>query len=269
MRPEAYAQKQVACVTSFACTLNALNTLENSHKTRYKCQVMTTNFPIRPPSRLLNPALLHHSSHRPPRSRSASVTALFESAEVATACLVSLAVAAELRPRGWCKTQLVEVQILAKSTDPDAVWTFAQEETRMHLQAGPSAIHNLGVFAKEDISRGTVIGAYPGFKRSRQDMDAKVREWPAAKGYVFASDAGWFLDPTDFQGQASVTKLWWFADTTLAFVNEPQKGQDTNICMADGSDELDILFVASRDIQMKEELLVDYGKFYDRSQYKA
>lgn len=136
------------------------------------------------------------------------------------------------------------------------------------MQARPSAIHNLGVFAKEDIHQGTVLGAYPGFKRSRQDMDEKVRQWPAAKGYVFASDAGWFLDPTNSQGQSAVRKLWWLADTTLAFVNEPQKGQDTNISMADGSDELDILFVASRDIRVSEELLVDYGKFYDRSQYK-
>lgn len=137
------------------------------------------------------------------------------------------------------------------------------------MQAKPSAIHNLGVFVKEDISAGTVIGAYPGFKRSRADMDAKVRQWPAAKGYVFASNAGWFLDPTDSEGRVAVGKLWWLADTTLAFVNEPQKGQDTNIRMADGSDELNILFVASRDIRSSEELLVDYGKFYDRSQYTA
>ena len=137
------------------------------------------------------------------------------------------------------------------------------------LQAKPSAIHNLGVFVKEDISAGTVIGAYPGFKRSRADMDAKVEDCPNAKGYVFASDAGWFLDPTDSEGRVAVGKLWWLADTTLAFVNEPQKGQDTNISLADGSDELDVLFIASRDIRPSEELLVDYGKFYDRSQYKA
>ena len=135
------------------------------------------------------------------------------------------------------------------------------------MQARPSAIHNLGVFVKEHISEGTVIGAYPGFKRSRADLDAKVSKWPAAKGYVFASNAGWFLDPTNSEGRVAVEKLWRLADTTLAYVNEPQKGQDTNISMADGSDELDVLFVASRDIGPSEELLVDYGKFYDRSQY--
>lgn len=99
-------------------------------------------------------------------------------------------------------------------------------------------------------------------------MDEKVRQWPEAKGYVFASDHGWYLDPTDATGKASPRKLWWTADTTLAFVNEPMQGQDTNISISDGVDELDILFVASRNINNSEELLVDYGKFYDRSNYQ-
>lgn len=98
-------------------------------------------------------------------------------------------------------------------------------------------------------------------------MDTKIRQWPEAKGYVFASDQGWFLDPTDAEGKATHGKLWWLVDTTLAFVNEPRQGQDTNICMADGSDDLDICFMASRTIHANEELLVDYGKFYDRSRY--
>ena len=37
------------------------------------------------------------------------MTALLETAEIAAACLVTLAAAAEIRPRGWCNTRLVEV----------------------------------------------------------------------------------------------------------------------------------------------------------------
>ena len=64
-----------------------------------------------------------------------------------------------------------------------------------------------------------------------------------------------------------MTKLWAMADTTLAFVNEPTIGQDTNLSIEDGANVLDILFVANRDINSSEELLVDYGKSYNRSDY--
>lgn len=135
------------------------------------------------------------------------------------------------------------------------------------MQVRPSVIHNRGVFARVDITQGTTIGAYPGYKRSRREMERKFKHAPIAKGYVFGSDDGWYLDPTDARGVVSPGKLGGFVDTSIAFVNEPKMGQDTNIKVEDGASTLEILFVASRDIDASEELLVDYGIYYDRSKY--
>ncbi|MEW5297712.1 MAG: hypothetical protein WDW36_000898 [Sanguina aurantia] len=43
----------------------------------------------------------------------------------------------------------------------------------------------------------------------------------------------------------------------------------TNVCVEDGQDAADLLFVASRDIYAGEELFIDYGSAYDRSGYVA
>ena len=196
-------------------------------------------------------------------------------AELAAALVAVIAVAAEYRPRGWCNHNIVEVGsayfIIWLNTNAkmhhDSFVCSARDLMKTFVQAQPSSIHNLGVFAKDAISKGTILGAYPGFKRSKQEMEQKVRKWPAAKGYVYASDQGWYLDPTDSRGRAIVKKLWGTSDTTLAFINEPLRGQDTNVSIADGSDSLDILFVANKDIDKAEELLVDYGILYDRSSY--
>lgn len=136
------------------------------------------------------------------------------------------------------------------------------------MQARPSAIHNIGVFAKTRIMKGTALGSYPGFQKSAAVMNNKVLKYPAAKGYVFGSEQGWYLDPTDAEGKANLTKLWGLADTTLAFVNEPSVGQDTNVSIEGGASDLEILFVANRNIYTSEEILVDYGRTYNRSAYR-
>lgn len=53
----------------------------------------------------------------------------------------------------------------------------------------------------------------------------------------------------------------------LALVNEPPPGSRTNVTFENGKDDLDVLFVASKDIAILEELYVDYGTKYDRTGY--
>lgn len=98
-------------------------------------------------------------------------------------------------------------------------------------------------------------------------MARKVAQHPDAQQYVFNTQNGWFLDPTNAKGKPREGKLWGLVDTTLAFVNEPPPGMTTNVEIRDGRTPLDVLFIASRCISAKEELLVDYGSLYDRSSY--
>jgi len=125
------------------------------------------------------------------------------------------------------------------------------------------------VFAKEAIAAKTVIGAYPGFLRGRAELEAKLLKYPALEGYVYGVDGYGYLDPTDEVGAASDRRLWGFASTSMAFVNEPRVlSGGRNTTFEDGNGPLDILFVTERDIARDEELLIDYGTRYNRSDYR-
>ena len=106
-------------------------------------------------------------------------------------------------------------------------------------------------------------------------MVRKISRHPRAKAYAYCIpeqsplETGWYLDPSDNQGNPIEGKLWGIADTTMAFVNEPPPGSGTNLSLEDGTGRFDVVFVANRDIYTSEELYVDYGKFYDRSDYHS
>jgi hypothetical protein len=124
------------------------------------------------------------------------------------------------------------------------------------------------VFARGPIEAGIVIGAYPGFLRSQIEMEAKMSRFPKSQGYVFGIDNIGYLDPTDQFGVVTDGKLWGFASTSMAFINEPPVSSGgRNTTFEDGGDPLDVLFVAERDVATDEELLIDYGGRYDRSAY--
>jgi len=153
------------------------------------------------------------------------------------------------RPRGSCRKELVVVK---DSLVPGA---------------------GLGVFARKDIEKGTVLGQYPGIPRSDVEMAAKCMLAPMAREYCFLSRPGSMLDPTDHRGRPSTSPspgLWWpfGVDVTLSYVNEPGKGSVVNVAVEDDPEDVEgLLFVADCDIRCGAEIYIDYGVNYDRSHY--
>ncbi|KAK9829856.1 hypothetical protein WJX72_008280 [[Myrmecia] bisecta] len=150
------------------------------------------------------------------------------------------------RPRGWSNPDFLEVR--------------------------ESAVHAKGVFAKQHIPAGKLLGSYPGHPRTPQAMIAKCKTTPEARDYAFLTQDGYFLDPTDRQGIPCAYPRpgmpWLGIDPTLAFVNEPPLGQSVNVEVIYGRQVNDMWFVAERDINQGEELFIDYGASYDRSHYE-
>jgi hypothetical protein len=99
----------------------------------------------------------------------------------------------------------------------------------------------------------------------------KVQAAHGTKQYVFFNEEGAGIDPTDDTGQPSKYPApglpWWPVNVTLAFVNEPTLQNTVNVSTTKGLDRREVVFVALRDIKQDEELLIDYGPFYDRSSY--
>ena len=103
-------------------------------------------------------------------------------------------------------------------------------------------------------------------------MAAKAQQAPACKGYAFQTTNGYYIDPTDSKGQPCSQPRpglpWVPVDAMLAFVNEPPPGRLTNVSVVDGRDDLELVFVVTTDVQAGEELFVDYGTTFDRSDYR-
>eukprot|EP00976_Prorocentrum_cordatum_P026929 546900-Prorocentrum_minimum.AAC.2 len=189
------------------------------------------------------------------------------------AAAAQLLVIFEGRPRGSPSAKLIEVRVKDSNT------------------------HGFGVFAKEDIPQGTVLGSYPGRLRTPDEMVEKAYRSPGAKDYCWLNDKGNYLDPTDADGNVSTLpgpgSFWCFpVDVTLTRVNEPPTGQASinvvrvvariirNINVhsknAHSTSETEdtegghgIQYVACRDIMAGEELFIDYGRSYDRSKYNS
>ena len=133
-----------------------------------------------------------------------------------------------------------------------------------------ACIMSRGVFAKADIPEGTVLGSYPGRRRSSSQVVQKAQYAPQTKQYVYNLGDAVHLDPTDQHGQPSDRPspgLPWFSiDPSMAYVNEPARGSSVNVETADGLDG-DVVFRAVSDLRKGEELYIDYGSTYDRSSY--
>lgn len=164
-----------------------------------------------------------------------------------TAASAYLAAAWPARPRGWARSDLIEVR--------------------------SSPVQGRGIFAKVDIPPGTVLGAYPGRPRTPADMTAKCVAAPGARYYCFRNARGMLLDPTDWSGAPSERPVpglpWWSVDVTLSYANEPPKASPgVNVTVEDDpKDEEGLIFVALEGIRAGGELFVDYGLDYDRTGY--
>ena len=129
-----------------------------------------------------------------------------------------------------------------------------------------------GVFAKADIPAGTILGSYPGRRRTSSEVLQKAQYAPETRQYVFHLKDAMYLDPTDQHGrpskQPSPGLPWFSIDPSMAYVNEPTTGSSVNVEFADGLDG-DVVFLAACDVRKGNELYIDYGKTYDRSSYRG
>jgi len=170
-------------------------------------------------------------------------TLVVESAASTLAAFVAVAV--DERPRGSVVPSLVEIK--------------------------PSELHGRGIFARENIVRGTPLGKYPGRRRTQRQMVEKCGAVPWAKDYVYQTEEGYFLDPTDKEGKLSNKPgpglPWPFpVPIEMALANEPPPGSGgANVEFEEkGSD---VILVCTRDVAAGEELYLDYGTRYSRSGY--
>ena len=130
-----------------------------------------------------------------------------------------------------------------------------------------------GVFAKADLPKGTILGAYPGRRRSSAEIMRKVQYAPDTRQYIFHLGQALYLDPTDQEGQPSRYPSpglpWLSIDPSMAYVNEPAtSSSNVNLEIVDGLDG-DVMFRAAQELKKGEELYIDYGRLYDRSTYRT
>ena len=129
-----------------------------------------------------------------------------------------------------------------------------------------------GVFATAHIVKGTVLGSYPGRRRTSAEVMQKTQYAPETRQYVFHIKDAVYLDPTDQTGQPSRHPSpglpWIGIDPSMAYVNEPTAGSTVNVQIEDGLDG-DMVFVAACNLQKDEELYINYGSLYDRSMYSS
>jgi len=164
-----------------------------------------------------------------------------------TSVAAYLAAAWPLRPRGWSRTDILEIR--------------------------DSQVQGKGIFATENIPENTILGAYPGRPRTSSEMLTKCQTAPLARYYCFRNKNDYFLDPTDWNGvpcKAPVPGLPWIPiDCSLSYANEPPKNSSgVNVSVEDDrNDEQGLVFVSVCNIPAGAEIFVDYGLAYDRSSY--
>lgn len=154
----------------------------------------------------------------------------------------------EKRPRGDARADLVEIR---RSTIANA---------------------NMGVFSKQFIAGDTLVGCFPGYVVKVEDALDRKRDEDAlasAKKYMWSISDEEVLDPTNIDGKLEL-EITYFGglikvDTAMARVNEPPPGADCNLYTK--VDNGQVYVYAERDIFADEELFLDYGVSFDRSDY--
>jgi hypothetical protein len=136
----------------------------------------------------------------------------------------------------------------------------------------------LGLFAKTNLEKGTVLGTYPGAVLPLQQNLDKLAKYPPCEGYIWRfSDNKMVIDPTNavgvldpvcFGGNPSMPgSLWLFknvlgkfvnADTALCRINEPPRGGDRNVVIDENLDDRAVIFSLERDVSAEE--FFDYGQ---------
>ena len=146
----------------------------------------------------------------------------------------------------------------------------------------------LGLFARQSLLKGTILGTYAGVLRPASTFyDGKCRQFPQAIGYSWRfTDSKYIIDPTDSNGEIQnvcfggssevpfsnlvfTTLLrFWNTDTMLCRINEPPIGAGgCNVSAKENLEKRDVVFELIQDVYAGQELYLDYGLDYDRSRY--
>jgi hypothetical protein len=144
----------------------------------------------------------------------------------------------------------------------------------------------LGLFVKTTMRKGTELGTYPGVVVPLRQNTNKLRAYPQCESYIWRfSDNEFVIDPTNTEGEieefckggnpAMPLSTFLFCTivpfiqvpTTLGRINEPPKGRDVNVVTSENRETRTVTFSLERDVYEGEELFIDYGFSYDRSQY--
>mmetsp|Transcript_5417 Transcript_5417/g.7837 ORF Transcript_5417/g.7837 Transcript_5417/m.7837 type:complete len:231 (+) Transcript_5417:75-767(+) len=155
------------------------------------------------------------------------------------------------------------------------------------VRVGPSKVAGIGLFCNvPKITKGTVLGTYPGTLIPLQQNLGKVRKCPGCVSYIWRfTDSKMIIDPTNefgdiedytYGGSAATPGSMWICQNLLSFlrkptflcrINEPPKGFDVNVRTEEDLTERTITFTLERDVYDGEEFFIDYGLSYDRSSY--
>jgi len=144
----------------------------------------------------------------------------------------------------------------------------------------------LGLFATKSLPEGTLLGNYPGVLRPAQKYMAQYGGEASAGEYTWRfTDNAYLIDPIDSEGQLQdmcyggtadfflsyflhEKVLRWSVPTLLARINEPPiGGNGCNVRSEENLKTREVNFEISRDVVAGEELFMDYGLTYDRSDY--
>ena len=125
-----------------------------------------------------------------------------------------------------------------------------------------------------------MLGEYGGVMRPAAAAWAKCQRRRTALQYVFQTDDGTYVDPTDDSGAVAdddrvcLLGPLLAADAALARINESEHaaaagGGSSLGCNVDISEPRpgQLLIVTTRDVEAGAELLMNYGSVYDRSHY--
>ncbi|VEU37273.1 unnamed protein product [Pseudo-nitzschia multistriata] len=187
-------------------------------------------------------------------------------------------VAVNDRPRGG----------LALPLDP------SDDECCLRVQQSNVPGAGLGLFANQNLPKGTILGTYPGVLLPLQQHSAasKIRDHPECLAYIWRfTDNEFVIDPTlssdgslpeycsggnpsqplsvPFFALLRILGVLPKTSTALCRINEPPLGGDVNVATEEDLAGRTVTFLLERNVYAGEELYIDYGLTYDRSRYTA
>lgn len=145
----------------------------------------------------------------------------------------------------------------------------------------------LGLYVTCALSKGTILGTYPGVVRPSSKYLQKYETVPQTSVYTWRfTDNQSCVDPTNKDGLLldqcyggtddypfsyfiHEQLFRWSVPTLLARINEPPiGGSGCNVMATENLEKREVVFELSRDVFAGEELFMDYGLTYDRTAYQ-